>query len=231
MNRKYYLNFEGTIGDFIKQRRKAKKINSVDLSKELGKGGAYISQIENGHNKRPDFDMLYEIFKRIGIEDERIEDYLEGFGFISPEREEMELRAAIHSQNMSMEEYQEIQRQEAEYFSKHSENYNNGDTLLKDIFNSNINRINSALSRIAVENKNDGFKFVGNLENTISNMSKDSRLYKFLLLFFDNDLDILDEDGIVKVINKLYEELNRCQKGSPWGISSTTTIKQPINKL
>ncbi|MFS0672034.1 helix-turn-helix domain-containing protein [Ornithinibacillus sp. 179-J 7C1 HS] len=242
---KYYLNFEGTIGEFIKQRRKAKKINSVELSKELGKGGAYISQIENGHNKKPDFDMLYEIFKRIGIEEERIEDYLESFGFISPEREEVRIQEAIDRQENSKEYYEEYEarqkayaddyieyRKHEEEFNKRSENStNNGDHVLRDIFNADIKGIHSSLSQIAFENGTSGFEFTRNLERTLGKMNKSENLYKFLQLMFKNDLDILDEDGMVRVINTLYEELNKQLEGwgdRPWG---EPTIKQPINKL
>lgn len=231
MTDKYYLNYSGSIGDFIKEHRKAKKINSVDLSKELGKSVAYISQIEHGHNKKPDFNTLYEIFKRIGIEEDRIEDYLESFGFMTPEREQARIQEQIGRQNMSIEEYEELQKQEDEYFRKHHQMFNNGDDLLKEIFNSDINRINLILSRIAFNNTKEGFNFVRNLENTFSNMTKDNNLYKFLLLLFDDNLDILDEKGILNVINTLYEEINRCQRESPWGISPTMKPKQPINKL
>lgn len=227
----YRLNFDGSLGDFIKQNRKANKINSVDLSKELGKSVAYISQIEHGHNKKPDFDNLYEIFKRIGIDENKIEDYLEHFGFMTPEREEAKIQEEIERQNISSEEYEQIQKQERDFLDNHEINISNDDDLLRDIFNSDINRINSTLSRIVYNNNKEGFKFIRNLESILSNMTNDNNLYQFLLLFSDNDLDVLDEKGMIKVINILHEEMNRSQKESPWGVSPTTKFKQPIDKL
>ncbi|MFB4472177.1 helix-turn-helix domain-containing protein [Oceanobacillus caeni] len=224
---KYYLDFNGSIGDFIKQHRKAKKINSVDLSKELGKSGAYISQIENGHNKKPDYDMLVNIFKRIGIPEDRIEDYLEAFGFLSPQREEMEIQRAIEKQNMSFEEYKEIQKQEDEFFRENHDNFNNGDVLLEDIFKSDITRINSNLKRIAFGDSK-GFNFLRNIEKTFNDMPRNHSLYLFMLRFFENDLNGLDEQGMIKVINTLYDEINRIEKDSSWG---EPKLKEQINKL
>ena len=60
-------NFELTesLRQTIKDMRKNKKKRGDELSKELGKGASYISQIESGKIKEIDFDLLNEIFKRI----------------------------------------------------------------------------------------------------------------------------------------------------------------------
>lgn len=49
----------------IKALRKKKKKRGDELSKELGKGAAYISQIENGKIKEIDLDLLNDIFHKI----------------------------------------------------------------------------------------------------------------------------------------------------------------------
>lgn len=49
----------------IRDLRKKKKKRGDELSKELGKGASYISQIENGKIKEIDFDLLDEIFRKI----------------------------------------------------------------------------------------------------------------------------------------------------------------------
>ncbi|WP_117161469.1 helix-turn-helix domain-containing protein [Paraliobacillus sp. X-1268] len=257
MVREYYLNFNGTIGDFIKQHRKAKKVNSVDLAKRLGKANAYVSQIENGHNKKPDFEMLYKIFLQIGIEQDRIEDYLEHFGFISPEREEAELQRAIDMQNISAEEAEEMEKQQEkadEEFYNKMERYSKDPDYLEhqvdkqvnkikdprdlevtgersEIIQSNLEKINSLLYRAAMDKNNRGFDFVSNLETSFNAMSKDKNLYKFLIHLFDSDLSVLDEASMIKIINVVYGEVNR-RKGqtSPWGIDPED-IKSEINKL
>lgn len=54
-------NLRSTIRDL----RKKKKKRGDELSKELGKGASYISQIENGKIKEIDFDLLDQIFHKI----------------------------------------------------------------------------------------------------------------------------------------------------------------------
>ena len=49
----------------IRDLRKKKKKRGDELSKELGKGASYISQVENGKIKEIDFDLLDEIFHKI----------------------------------------------------------------------------------------------------------------------------------------------------------------------
>lgn len=54
-------NLRQTIRDLRKKRKK----RGDDLSRELGKGASYISQIENGKIKEIDFELLNEIFLKI----------------------------------------------------------------------------------------------------------------------------------------------------------------------
>lgn len=60
-------NFELTenLRQTIRDLRKKKKKRGDELSKELGKGASYISQIENGKIKEIDFELLTEIFHKI----------------------------------------------------------------------------------------------------------------------------------------------------------------------
>lgn len=54
-----------TLRNTIRDLRKRRKKRGDELSKELGKGASYISQIENGKIKEIDFDLLNQIFHRI----------------------------------------------------------------------------------------------------------------------------------------------------------------------
>lgn len=54
-----------TLRSKIKELRKNKKKRGDDLSRELGKGASYISQLENGKIKEIDFDLLDSIFRKI----------------------------------------------------------------------------------------------------------------------------------------------------------------------
>ncbi len=61
----------------IRDLRKRKKKRGDELSKELGKGASYISQIENGKIKEIDFDLLDEIFHKItDLPEKQYEDFI-----------------------------------------------------------------------------------------------------------------------------------------------------------
>ena len=49
----------------IKTLRKEHNIRGDILSKKIGKGASYISQIENGKMREIDFDIILEIFHAI----------------------------------------------------------------------------------------------------------------------------------------------------------------------
>lgn len=61
----------------IRDLRKKKKKRGDELSKEIGKGASYISQIENGKIKEIDFDLLDEIFHKItDLPEKQYEDFM-----------------------------------------------------------------------------------------------------------------------------------------------------------
>ncbi|MCR1833170.1 helix-turn-helix domain-containing protein [Oceanobacillus caeni] len=227
---KYYLNFDGTIGEFIKLHRKKQKISARDLSRELGKGDAYISQIENGRNKNPDYDVVYSIFQKVGIDEDKIEDYLESFNYLSPEREQDLIDKQMHRYEMTAEEFKQYEESEREIRNSNPEYFiNTGDGLLKEIINGRLNKINSILKDVSVEKSGEGFNLVKNLENTLNNMQNNKRLYLFIQKLFDNNLSLLDEDSFVRILNTLYDEMNKAEEeNASWG---KPNIKQKINKL
>lgn len=62
----------------IRTLRKSKKKRGDELSKELGKGASYISQVENGKIKEMDFSLLNEIFSKItDLSDEEYEQFMD----------------------------------------------------------------------------------------------------------------------------------------------------------
>lgn len=62
----------------IKTLRKSKKKRGDELSKELGKGASYISQIESGKIKEIDFGLLNKIFHIItDLSDKQFENFMD----------------------------------------------------------------------------------------------------------------------------------------------------------
>lgn len=56
-----------SFGDMVKSIRTRKNINARDLSRQLGKGDAYISQIENKRIKAPDYETALELLRHLDV--------------------------------------------------------------------------------------------------------------------------------------------------------------------
>ena len=230
------VNFEGTIGDFIKKHRKAKKINSIELSKTLNKSDSYISHIENGRYKKFDYETMVDIFKAVGIKEEMIEDLLFYFGVYSPrikqleeDYEEMEreqLEIYIRNLEDPVFQEQELQRnielleQEEEenrirYEEYERDNREELDTYhdenpFHDILEQNILNITQILNEIANQDDSlEAFNLITGLSNNFSKSKMNSDVYRFLRLLLAEDYDSLDNEAMTKIINTLYEEVNR----------------------
>lgn len=227
MSVKYIPNFNGSIGEYIKLLRKIKKINSIELSKSIGKSDAYISQIENGRNKKPDYSTLYNVLKILGIEEEKIEDYLYHFGILSPERIAHEEELLIARMNPSEEDLKAMQ-EEAEYwnevqeremlqqeieqrFNSNDKKYvdNTGNELLEDMLKEQIKSINTVLYNMTEYDLSNAYNTIRGLSDTLNEISTNKALYKFFTLFFSEKHSSLDNEALTKVLNTLYEELNR----------------------
>lgn len=70
-------------GQLVKHKRKAKGLSTRELSRQVGMSSAYISQLERGLVKRPDYDVAKRIADVLGIE----ESVLDYFGFVPDEVE------------------------------------------------------------------------------------------------------------------------------------------------
>lgn len=85
MFRMNQLNFKNLdeLKDFIRIQRAYNKIASTKLSEMLGKNRAYISQIENGHNKNPEYETMFNMLKIFGVDEEEIDNVLGNYGICS----------------------------------------------------------------------------------------------------------------------------------------------------
>lgn len=77
-------------GKEIKKLRKKVGIASKELSQQVGKAVTYVSQLERGLIKKPDYFISYELLKRLEIDEKNIDGLLDYFGIKSPEREQSE---------------------------------------------------------------------------------------------------------------------------------------------
>lgn len=63
----YYDNFD--FGKYLRAVRQAKGVSIRQLAKDVNKTPTYLSDIENGHNKPPEKELLETIIKKLNLED------------------------------------------------------------------------------------------------------------------------------------------------------------------
>lgn len=63
----YYDDFD--FGKYLRAVRQAKGVSIRQLAKDVNKTPTYLSDIENGHNKPPDKELLEKIISELHIED------------------------------------------------------------------------------------------------------------------------------------------------------------------
>jgi transcriptional regulator with XRE-family HTH domain len=70
-------------GQTLKHLREKAKISSKSLSIQAGKAATYVSQLERGLIKNPNYDTCHKLLEFIGVESDSIEQMLNKHGLIS----------------------------------------------------------------------------------------------------------------------------------------------------
>lgn len=78
------------LGETIKNLRLSKGFSSRKLSEAVGKSTAYISQIENGRNNKPDAYIVLQILTVLGLSDDKINNILDQYN-LTPKTPKMSL--------------------------------------------------------------------------------------------------------------------------------------------
>ncbi|PAC78499.1 hypothetical protein CHI11_06305 [Bacillus velezensis] len=211
---KFY--FDGDLKDFIRTRRAFKNISSTKLSEMIGKNRAYISQIENGHNKNPDYETMYKIFQILGVDENDIEPQLYHFNVISPER----LRYEEENFETEMDKPEEYYLAMAEEFTRRldeedtitKQDADSAALLREDMTNEHIKLISKRLEKMGDDPSGRGYQIIDGLDRNIRSSFNDKNLYRFLACFFNLDISRLDEKGLLRILNTLIEETNRINK-------------------
>lgn len=68
---------------------------SKPLSEKIGKAITYVSQLERGLIKNPDFDSCVKLLTELSFPINKIEDFLNSFGIVSEQRKKQELKQNI----------------------------------------------------------------------------------------------------------------------------------------
>jgi transcriptional regulator with XRE-family HTH domain len=66
-----------------------------ELSRMIGKGDAYVSQLESGKIKKPDYETCSLLLQKLGLDESRIEEILDRFNIKSTERIQEEFKNTV----------------------------------------------------------------------------------------------------------------------------------------
>jgi transcriptional regulator with XRE-family HTH domain len=66
-------------GDYIKQLRATKGMGSRELSRSVNKAETYISQLERGLIKKPDFETAKQILEELGLTSHRVGEIISAY--------------------------------------------------------------------------------------------------------------------------------------------------------
>ena len=124
----------------IRELRKSKKKRGDELSKELGKGASYISQIENGKIKEIDFTLLNKIFRKITDlpKDEYVKymDNIIDSSITHMSKEELKHEEWLHQFNYEIRQFP-ISDNLISFIKEHLENSNTTPEEFVEIINQN----------------------------------------------------------------------------------------------
>lgn len=220
---------EPNLAQDIKARRSQKGIGSRELSRLVGKAETYISQLERGLIKSPDYQTLFEIWKHLGYKEDKIEDMLyHDYYIMSPERIEADKAWTLRQIELEDDpEYQQqklerdIERYEQEQQDYSEEQSDNGIDWLFEIekeLNKKANEIKDEFS-LFIDKKLDVFEDVTkNFHSMVISMRKSKENYDFFTNLFKHDLTKLNEESKRRIIETVKEEYEKSHNyNGGWG--------------
>ncbi|WP_342502661.1 helix-turn-helix transcriptional regulator [Bacillus sp. FSL K6-3200] len=203
------IEFEGTLGEFVRFHRRNKKISSLTLSKEVGKSRAYVNHIENNRTKRPDYNTIKKIFLKIGINEKDVNAYLSYFNVIPNSRKEKSEMHWEEEQERKIEEENQEAQNNPDYVPQKVLDYIEEQKNHEEIVIDKIDRISDNL-KSALDLGYYGFNIAEGLYNCTEAMKSKKEFFLFFAHFFkDISPYNLDEKALLRVLNTLIEEENR----------------------
>ncbi len=208
------------LGRDIKALRTKRKIGSRELSRLIGKAETYISQLERGLIKKPDYDTAYNIMKHLGFTESAIEDFLYNFHQIkSPEKiksdeEEVanweEKRAAEIEEMLSQNQAENDIIQEYPMNKLKKDRINIESEWLTDLIK-NLEAKNEEIKMelsFNIENNAQVFEnIIDNLHSLLISMRKDRGNFNFFVGLLQNDLSKLSEESKYNILKTVKEEM------------------------
>ncbi|WP_188048436.1 helix-turn-helix domain-containing protein [Bacillus sp. CH30_1T] len=222
---------ESNIGRDVKELRTKKGIGSRELSRLIGKAETYISQLERGLIKTPDYNTAFEIFKHLGHREDQIEDVLLNFYYIkSPlrveaeeawEQQEIENAQDPVYQNAKLDREIEAHEQRLQLGEYSEEEANRSIDWLLDTetdLNNKVRDIGNELN-FFIDKKMDVFEdVINNLHTIVMSMSKNKEDYEFFTKLFKRDLSKFTNDSKNQIVETIKEEYKKSfEANGGWG--------------
>ncbi|PRR92880.1 helix-turn-helix domain-containing protein [Bacillus sp. NMCN1] len=204
----HFSEFRGNLGQFLKVKRAYLNISSSELSRTLGKNRSYVSQIENGYNKKPDYITMRKMFRILGLPEEEIKPALKHFNISPSLEEEIEMHWEEEQERKIEEESQEAQNN-PDYVPQKVLDYIEEQKSHEEIVVDKIDRISDNL-KSALDLGYYGFNIAEGLYNCTEAMKSKKEFFLFFAHFFEDISPYnLDEKALLRVLNTLIEEENR----------------------
>lgn len=209
-------------GRDIKALRTKRKIGSRKLSRLIGKAETYISQLERGLIKKPDYNTAYDILRHLEFAESNIEDFLYNFYQIkSPKRIESEANEVANWEEKRAAEIEEflLKKQKATDGTEGKEDIENKFAYNEEDFESewmieltkNLERKNEEIKMELLFNINNNAKtfepVIYNLHTFLISMRKDRESFNFFVGLLENDLSILSKESKEKILKIVKEEI------------------------
>jgi transcriptional regulator with XRE-family HTH domain len=204
-------------GDHVKSLRTQKGIGSRELSRNVGKAETYISQLERGLIKEPEYKTAFEIMKNLGYKEEKIENILfEHFYIKSPIRIEAEdAWAKQEEENLQDPDYQQhlLERQieaherEIEWLASKEEELDKKNS-----------EIYEELSFFIHKNVDTFQTVIDNLHSIVLSISKNYEDYHFFTQLFKRNIAEFSEESKKRILQTIKEEFEVTIKNNGgWG--------------
>lgn len=198
------------IGRDIKALRVKRGLSSRSLSRLIGKSETYISQLERGLIKNPDYNTAFDIMKHLGYAENGIEQFLFDFYQISsPERIELEAE--------EVKEWEEKRAREIVTDPDHQVHFtadlaifeSEWMKLLYEDLESKNEQIKKELSFNIANNAPIFEKVINNLLSILTSMRKDRGNFDFFVRLFESDLSDLSGESKDKILKLIKNEIEK----------------------
>lgn len=209
-------------GRDIKALRTKRGIGSRELSRLVEKAETYISQLERGQIKKPDYNTAFSIMKHLGLTESSIEDFLYDYYQIkSPEKIESEAEEVANWEEKRAAEIEQMWMRTQEEFYTDPEYLENTESSKLDSFDSEwmgvlhqqldskTEEIKRELSFNIDKNMKTFESVLENLHSLITSMRESKVNFDFFVGLFENDLTNLSKQNKESILKIIREELNK----------------------